>query len=337
VVGGRSSLVARRSSAAAVLALGLAVSPAAAAPRQQRAVPAQGIVLLADVMEGDWFALNLKLSGKPSITGPQMQMTADRITITGEKGGNRIASASAAGNVRLQSQEGPGVTVTATGTAATFQARDDRATLTGGVKLLFTSPKLAEPASLVGERMELALSTGLATVYRTSDAPVVVALQPKGQAGVALQADQVRADTRKGVFTATGKPVMKHPQGTLAAEKIWFELQEETNEVRVAHAEGGVRVHAAWKGGRTLEARAERARLLRAENRIVAEGSVAVTLNSPGLETPHRASGEMLEVNLTTSEMRLDRGPGGQAEIVVPYTPKPEKTEKGQPNANPDR
>jgi lipopolysaccharide transport protein LptA len=304
-------------------------------PQQRRDVPAQGIVLVADRMMGDWVALNLELVGKASLTSPETVMTSERMTLKGEKGGNRIASATASGSVRLRTLRDDNSTLTATGTAATYLPAEDRATLTGGVKLQFTSPQLAEPATLAGERVELALSSGKAVVYRTPAAPVVLVMRPKGGEGpVELRAERIEMDTRGGAVTAVGDPVMKHPQGTLAADKIWFDLDKATNDVREARAAGNVRFNAAWEDGRTAQGHSERATFERPEHRITMEGKVQLTQNAPGLEAPRQLSGETVKFDLKTRQVDVLGSSGKQAEFTAPFTPKPAK---GPTNANQHR
>jgi lipopolysaccharide transport protein LptA len=332
----RAAWDARRPSWAMLLALGIGVTPAAAAPAQQRRdVPAQGIVLVADRMMGDWVALNLELVGKASLTSLGTVMTSERMALKGEKGGNRIASATATGSVRLRTPREDGGTLTATGAAATYLPAEDRATLTGGIGLQFTSPRLAEPATVTGDRLELALSTGKAVVYRTAAAPVTVLLKPKGgEAPVELHAARVEVDTRGGAVSATGDPVMKHPQGTLAADKIWFDLDKATSDVREAHAAGNVRIHAVWEDGRTAQGSSERATFERAEHRITMEGSVQLTQNAPELEAPRKLTGETVKLDLKTRQVDVLSGNGKQAEFTAPFTPKPAK---GPTNANQHR
>jgi lipopolysaccharide transport protein LptA len=153
---------------------------------------------------------------------------------------------------------------------------------------------------------------------------------------VELQANEVTAATREHRVTAVGNPVLKHPRGTLAAEKIWFELEPQTNDVRVVRAEGSVRMNAAWENRQTAEGQAERAQFLRGEERIVLEGNVRLTQNAPELESPRSAAGSTATVDLKTRRVSI-RGQGGgvgQAEIRVPNIG---KSDKEQARANPDR
>jgi hypothetical protein len=143
---------------------------------------------------------------------------------------------------------------------------------------------------------------------------------------------------REGVIRAVGNPVMKHPQGTMSAERIWFELDPATNDVRVAHAEGAVKVGAVWPDGRTVDGGARRAQFLRVENKILLEGDIELIQMDPSLEAPRRAAGSSAVLDLKTRHVSL-KGQGGgvnQAEIRVPLPPKTDKTEKGQVRADPD-
>jgi lipopolysaccharide transport protein LptA len=291
-------------------------------------------VLLADRMTGDWVALHLDLIGKASLTSPDVVMTAEKMTLKGEKGGNRLESATASGSVRLSTQAEAEGKVTATGTAATYLPAEDRATLTGGVKVEFMSPQLAEPATLLGERVELALSTRKVIVYRTEAAPVVVSMKPKsGQGPVELRSERVEVDTRRGSVMALGDPVMKHPQGTLSAQRIWFDIDEKTKEIQEAKASGDVRVDARWEDGRTAQGRSERATFARAEHRITMEGGVQLTQNAPGLDAPRRLSGAIVILDLKTRQVDVQGATGKPAEFTTPFTPKP----KGPTNADQHR
>jgi lipopolysaccharide transport protein LptA len=308
----------------------LAAAPAAAAPARGRVrfeLPT-GWNVEADVVNGDLGAqpAEFEATGRVVLTGPRGTMTAPRVT--GQHDSKRgLIVARASGGVRVETVPENGRSIVARGQDAVYEPPQDRVTLTGGTEVVMTSPQLAEPAHLVGDRAVVQLKGRTATVYRTPAARVQLTLRPKREpAPIELTADQVSYDGAADRVTATGRPVMKNSQGTLTADRIAFDLAPGGAESAIvtAHADGNVVVDAEWKepNAQTIHATGRQATYVRAQDEITLQGDVAGTVLQPGSPKPTSFSGDRMTLNLKTRRLRMGGTPA-QVRTIPPARQSP--------------
>src|SRR5262249_11831874 len=194
--------------------------------------------------------------GNVVLTSPRGVLYADQVDATPTKaagGSSRpaVQEARATGNVRITGQPKPDERMEATGAAGTYWPGSQKATLTGGVIVAMTSPQLQEPAVMTGAKADIDLAKHAADVTRTEAAQVSLKLHPKADSSssgsaaagpVRLEGDRIRMESATNRVTATGSPVMTGEQGTLRAEKIWFDIDPKANDVKTVHAAGSVRI-----------------------------------------------------------------------------------------------
>jgi lipopolysaccharide transport protein LptA len=308
MIGSRSPVRLARSSGVTVLAVALlAGSPAEAArPSYQ----SSEMRIEADDISGD--PSRYEATGNVVLTGKGGTLRADRVVVTpapqqGTAGNSRspIRVARAVGSVRITSQPKPDQRMEATGAEGTYWPGTQKATLTGGVKVTMTSPQLQEPAVLTGARADMDLAKRTAEVTRTQAAQVALRLRTKqATAPVRLDADRMVMDSTANRVTATGSPVLTSSEGTVRAERIWFAIDPEAQDVRQVHAEGAVRIDAQDPEQGRFQAAAREGVLNRAANTVVLTGDVQGTRTRPGDTEPEKFETDEFTYNLKTGAFR---------------------------------
>jgi lipopolysaccharide transport protein LptA len=322
-----------------------AAAPAApAAAARQRVTLSSGVMVEADQIYGV-LPTEVHATGSVILTSPQGTLRADRVDGTQTRpapgaGASRspVQEARATGHVRITSQSNPGYpsqtgeTMQATGAAGTYWPGTQKATLTGGVTVTMGSPQLQEPAVLTGSRADIDLGNRSATVVRAEAAPVTLRLRPKeppaGSSSsspvsgpVQLEADQLHVENGASRVTATGSPVLTSDQGTIHAEKIWFDIDPKIRDVTIVHAAGAVRIDAEDPQQGTFHATAREALMNRAQNTVVLTGNAEGSRLQPGNTAPDTFQGEKVTYNFKTGAFEL--GASHEARASVRFTPKP--------------
>jgi lipopolysaccharide transport protein LptA len=193
----------------------------------------------------------------------------------------------------------------ARGQEATYDGRQDRVVLT---------------AKLTGARIEAQLRARTATAHRAAAAPVQASVRRKGETEpLVLTADRIDYDGSTDRVTATGKPLVRHPRGTLTADRLWSDLADTAENPMVVRAEGNVLLDAREEAPnqRTIQARGRSATYARAQNLVTLEGGVEGEMTTPDEPKPRRFSGERMTYDLTTKRLALD---GTPAQVRVTRT-----------------
>jgi lipopolysaccharide transport protein LptA len=322
--------------AGSLTAMTLFQSPAAPAARALYRLPS-GVVVEADGIKGD--PTGVHATGDVVLTSPQGDLRADRVDValgsqkpTPGATHSAVREALATGHVRLTSQPKPDEKMEATGAAGTYWPTEQKATLTGGVTVTMASPQLEEPAVLTGARADMDLAKRSATVVRTAAEPVRLKLRPKantasGAASTAttgplqLEADRMLVENAVNRVTATGSPVLTADQGTVHADKIWFDIDPKARDVQTVHAVGEVRIDSQDPQRGTFHGTAREAVMNRAENTVVLAGDVHGTQIQPGAPEPQQLQGEKLTYNLKTGAWEMLSSDETRAQAR--FTPKP--------------
>lgn len=329
---------------AAFAVLAASMAPAAHAAVRNSVSLSSGVTVEANDISGV-LPTAVHATGDVVLTSPRGVLRADRIDATQSPPNSApgaahspVQEAKATGHVRITSQPKPDETMDATGAAGTYWPGAQKATLTGGVTVTMASPQLQEPAVMTGARADLDLAKRSATVVRTAAEPVRLKLQPKAQpasgAGPAaaagplqLEADRVLVENAANRVTAAGSPVLTGDQGTVRADRIWFDIDPQARDVKTAHALGAVRIDSQNAQRGSFQATAHEAVLNREANTVLLTGDVHGTQAQPGNPEPYQIQGEELNYNLKTGAYDLHSS--GEARAQVRFTPKSKTTGGG--------
>jgi lipopolysaccharide transport protein LptA len=194
------------------------------------------------------------------------------------------------------------------------------------------SPQLQEPAVLTGARADMDLAKRSATVVRTEAQPVMLKLRLKadttnsaGSTAAAgpleLEADRVVMENAVNRVTATGSPVFAADQGTVHADRIWFDIDPKARDVKTVHAVGAVRIDSQDPERGSFHGTAREALLNRADDTVVLTGDVHGTQIQPGNPDPNQFQGEKFTYNRQTGAWEMNSS--GETRAQVRFKPKP--------------
>jgi lipopolysaccharide transport protein LptA len=316
-----------------------AVHVSAAPAMRQKVTLNTGETVEADDISGV-VGVVVHARGRVMVTGaPSAQRTlgADQIDVTQSKSPagsshSAVQEARATGHVRMTSQPKPGERMEATGAAGTYWPGTQKATLTGGVTVTMTSPQLQEPAVLTGAKADIDLAQRAADVTRTEAAQVSLKLRPKADSSssgspaagpVRLDADRIRMENAANRVTATGSPMLTGDQGTVRAEKIWFDIDPKANDIKMVHAADSVRIDSQDAQGGAFHGMADEAVMNRADNTVVLTGNVKGTHSRPDVPEPDRFSTSVLTYNQKTGEYRMGSSDETRSRVTFKPRPKP--------------
>ena len=216
--------------------------------------------------------LNSGPTGSVVLVSPRGKLTCKQLELQLDEQ-NRLETADAQGNVHLERYNAQQqVDIAAVGATAQLNEKTAKAFLDGGVTVTMPMERLAQPAVVQGQRADINIAKKTAVVTRTTAAPVKIHVVPKGTdpskmpEPVELVSDQAEIDQLQHLFTATGNPVLVHPNARIVAAKIWFELDEKTNAMEVAHADTNVVADGTGENGATMHATGDKGRFVRATN-----------------------------------------------------------------------
>lgn len=281
--------------------------------------------ILADEIEFDADKNQYILVGNVDLKSKDTHLTSEKMTVqlTPKK---ELVSAVCEGKVFIDKKNPEdGTFVTARSRTATFHEVEQHADLQGAVRVEQSSPRLAKPAVITGEKVDLDLKAGRNIVQRGPNAQAKVHVEPKGETGkpapepVDLTADRIEMNSNTQQYVATGKPVMVRPSSRLQAKTIRFELDDRGTEVKVAYAEEDVVIDNKSENGSLLHATGNLATYRKPENLVTLDGAVAATVTRPGDEQPSTYAGEHFEYNLKSGGHKLSR-----ARVTLRQEKKPE-------------
>ena len=321
-------------------AAGLAAFPMAAthAAQRNKATLSSGVTVEADRLSYDP-TTGVHAEGDVVLTSSQGVLRADRVDAAPAApkpapGTTRSAvrEATATGHVRLISQSKPDEKMEATGAAGTYWPAEQKATLTGGVTVTMASPQLQEPAVLTGASADMDLAKRSAIVVRTEAQPVMLKLRLKADtthstgstapAGpLELEADRMVMENAANRVTATGSPVFTAEQGTVHADRIWFDIDPKVRDVKTVHAVGAVRIDSEDPQRGSFHGTSREAVMNREDNTVVLIGDVHGTQIQPGEPEPRQFQGEKLTYNLKTGAWEMNSS--GETRAQVRFKPKP--------------
>lgn len=271
-----------------------------------------------------------KLVGNVDLKSKNTHLTSDEMTVqlTPKK---ELVSAECKGKVFIEKKDlEEGTQVTARSQELNYSEVEQHADLKGAVRVEQTSPRLAKPAVITGDKVDLDLKAGKNVVLRGPGAQAKVHVEPKGEQGkptpepVDLTADRIEMNSRTQQYVATGKPAMTRPSSKLQAKRIRFELDEKGTEVKVAYADEDVIIDDKNENGTVLHATANQGVYRKPENLVTLDGTVAAAVTRAGEEQPSTYAGEHFEYNLKSGGHRLTNARA---------TIRQEKKEGDKPNA----
>jgi lipopolysaccharide transport protein LptA len=316
----------------------LAAFPAPAAPvTRQRVTLITGETIEANDIYGTIGTVahargRVVMTGAP---GTGQALYADQVDVTQSKpaGSSRsvIQEARANGHVRITSQPKPDERMEATGAAGTYWPVTQKAALTGGVTVTMTSSRLQEPAVMTGSRADIDLAQRAADVTRTESAQVSLKLHPKADASssgstpagpVRLDADRVRMENATNRVTATGSPVLTGDQGTVRAEKIWFDVDPKANDIKMVHAAGSVHIDSQDAQGGIFHGTADEGAMDQATNTVVLTGNVHGTHTRPEQPQPETLDTDELTYNRKTGDYSMGSVGEGRSHVTIKPNPK---------------
>jgi lipopolysaccharide transport protein LptA len=314
--------------------------------------PSQDTIIDADKQDFDQVARRWTLVGNVSVQSPKAHMTADRMVVQFTEQ-NEILWAKATGNVKLQSKGEEGRRMTGTGEEGEYFEQEQKANLVGNVVLHFVSPSLEEPATITGARADVDLKTQQAVVSRAPREQVRTIVRPKNRAGgstapmrengnppaqqappggssgsapsepIELTSDRVEADGRANSYVATGNPVMVQGTRRIAAEKLWFNVDPDTSDLREARAVNDVVFDGIAEDGGRLHATGDTGVFDGTTGVLTVTsnpGSQVLALQTPkDGDKPYQLSGQMFVYDTRTKAHSVQ----GRARVVLPRAPKP--------------
>ena len=254
-------------------------------------------------------------SGNVNLVSGNSRMTADRMTVqfAPNQGLQWVRSE---GKVFIEKTNPVDkTTTTARGETAYYTEADQKANLEGGVTVQVGSPRLAKPAVVTGARIDLDLKTEVNVVHRSSGEQAKVHVEPKGQDGkpapepVDLIGDRIEMNGRTQQYSATGKPSLVRPSSKLQARVIRFEVDGDTNDVRVAHADDNVIFDGKGEDGQIIHATGDKGVYTRSESLLTLTGDVRATVKEPNEDQPTVYTGAQFIYNTRTRVAKL-RGDG---------------------------
>lgn len=289
------------------LALGAVVSGSLGAFAQQQPQLKQqvgDIEIAAAEITFDGEKYQYQLTGNVDVKSKDTHLTSDVMTLqlTSKK---ELVSAKCTGKVFIEKKSPEKDSqVTARSQELDYHELEQTAALKGSVRVEQTSPRLAKPAVILGEKVDLDLKADKNVVLRGPNAQAKVHVEPKGDPGkptpepVDLTADRIEMNSRTQQYVATGKPAMTRPSSKLQAKRIRFELDEKGSEVKVAYADEDVIIDDKNESGTVLHATANQGVYRKPENLVTLDGTVAATVTRAGEEQPSVYTAEHFEYNL---------------------------------------
>jgi lipopolysaccharide transport protein LptA len=166
------------------------------------------------------------------------------------------------------------------------------------------------------------LATEENVVVRTEKEQAKVYVEPKGEEGkpapepITMVGDRIEMNGKTQEYVATGKPVMVRPTSKLQAKRIRFQVEEDTQDVKVAYAEEDVIFDGQNAKGSLVHATGNNGAFNRVSNEIVLTGAVNASTRDASDEEPIVYQGDRFVYNTLTRKTRLLSD--SQAMITIP-------------------
>ena len=303
--------------------LGLASGARAQTADQQQQKFGETVVT-ADNIDYDLGKKQVIATGSVDLVSGTSRITAEKMTVqmAANKG---LEWARCDGKVTIEKKNPQDNSMlTARGRTLEYLETAQKANLQGDVIAHLDSQRLAKPAVVTGERVDMDLTTRQNIVTRSPAAQAKVHVEPKGKEGGAtpepmdLAADRIEMNSETQEYVATGKPVLLRPTSKLQAKRLRFQVQEETNDVKVAYAEEEVIFDGQGESGSVIHATGDNAVFTRDVNELVVTGMVLATVKDPDEEKPTVYQGGKFTYNTRTRASRLSGEGKGPAKVVFP-------------------
>jgi lipopolysaccharide transport protein LptA len=344
-----------------LLLAGLACAAAAAAglltahqaEAQQTATYGE-VTVTAASLDYDLEARQMIAVGNVVLVTKDSRLTSDRMTVQMTPA-RELEWAKCVGNVYVEKRKPEENSVmTGRGQTLDYSETEQKADLQGDVVVQQSSPRLAKPAVITGSRVDMNLATEENVVHRSEKEQAKVHIEPKGQPDepapepVDLIADRIDMKGATQEYVATGKPVMIRPTSKLQAKRIRFQVEEETQDVKLAYGDDDVIFDGQGQNGSVIHATGDDAVYNKELNEITLTGTVHATSKDPEDEHPTVYQGDKFIYNTVTRKSRLLAGsnPNSTAMVTIPPgkgpgaggRPAPAATEgekDGEPKAEP--
>jgi lipopolysaccharide transport protein LptA len=263
-------------------------------------------------------------TGSVELISGNNRLTSDKMTV--QMAANRgLQWARCDGRVYIEKKDPEGGrNITGNSDKLEYFETEQKANLQGDVTVNLASPRLAKPAVVTGSRMDINLATQENVVHRSPDAQAKVHVEPKGQEGkpapepVDLVGDKIEMNGRTQEYRATGKPMMVRPSSKLQAKTIRFQVEEASNEVKVAYAEEDVIFDGKGETGSTIHTTGDHAVFTRETNELVLTGNVVAHIKEPDEDEPSVYKGDKFIYNTLTRAARLIGSPTRPATVYIP-------------------
>jgi lipopolysaccharide transport protein LptA len=302
-------------------------------------------VVTAENIDYDLGKRQVIASGNVVLVSDASRMTADKMTVQMTPARD-LDWAKCEGKVFIEKKVEDGTTRTATGDTLDYSETNQTAVLSGGVKALLGSPRLAKPAEVTGSKIDMDLKSNFNVVHRSPTAQAKVHVDPKGEPGkptpepIDLVGDKIEMKGETQEYVATGQPAMIRPSSKLRARTIRFTVDPATNDVKTAYAEKDVVYDAQDAMGKLTHVTADRGEFHRDINELVMTGMVVASIKEPGEERPTVYQGGKFTHNTNTGQSRLIGTPGMPASVITPrgkFAGKDEKPEPGDKKPDPKK
>ncbi len=329
---------------ALALAAGGSLLPEPALAQQQQNFGE--VTVTASTLDYDLGTRQVLAVGKVVLVSRNSKLNADKMTVqlTPKR---ELEWAKCEGGVFVEKKDPQdGTVTTGRGDTLDYSETGQKADLRGDVTVNQSSPRLAKPAVVTGSRVEMNLATKDNTVYRSDKAQAKVHVEPKGQEGkptpepVDTVADKIEMKGATQEYICTGKPVMVRPTSRLQAKRIRWQVEGDSQDVKVAYADDDVVFDGQGQNGSVVHATGDNGVYNRESNEIVLTGSVHATTKDPDDEKPTVYQGDKFTYNTVTRRTRLLAGekPGaGPAIVTIPEGKAPGAPKPGGDSAGTDK
>lgn len=261
------------------------------------------------------------LTGEVVLISPDTRLTSDRMTV--QTTTNReILWARCEGQVTIHKVDlSDKTTIDATCKTLEDFEKDRKANLVGDVVVHQSSPRLAKPAKITGDRVEMDLATDINIVRGV---PARVHLEPLGKEGeptpepIDLTGTRIEMNNRSQEYVSTGKPVLQRTSGTLQARRIRFQVEGEKKDLKIAYADDDVVYDGKNEKGEITHATGDRGTWTRETNELMLEGSVFASTQAPDDLKPRVGQGDRFIHNTKTGGGKLLSNPGSRGTLVLP-------------------
>jgi lipopolysaccharide transport protein LptA len=311
---------------AAALALHARAVPAQA-PQQQLRIGST--VAEFDELEFDFKTRQYTFSGNVRLTTRDGYLKAPRMVVqrTAEQA---LDWARCEGGVYLERKNAEdGTVMTGEGRTLEYYELKQLAHLVGAAVVRQSSPRLARPAVVRGERIDMNLESRVHVVAGVPGKQAVAHLEPLGRPGpdgkpgvppepVDLIADRISMKSATQEYEAVGNPRFVRPSSRLTAEVIRFQVDPSSNDVRTATAQRRVVFDGKGEQGSLVHATGDLGTFDKETSEVTLTGNVHATVRDPDEEEPSVYQGHQFLYNTQTGYRKLIRGKDAQASVVLP-------------------